>query len=72
LLKNKISNKTSKYYGVTFSKQAQKYKALLVYNKKQIHLGTFSNELDAAEAYNKRASELNENTKCKYKLNTIT
>lgn len=72
LLKNKISSKTSKYYGVTFSKQTQKYKALLVHNKKQIHLGTFSNELDAAEAYNERASELNEKFNCQYKINTIT
>lgn len=58
--KNKyIKNKSSKYHGVTFSKQANKYKAKLTFNKKQIHLGTFVNEIDAAKAYNQRALELN-------------
>ena len=58
--KNKyIKNKSSKYHGVIFSKQAKKYKALLTFNKKQIYLGTFVNEIDAAKAYNQRALELN-------------
>ena len=37
--------------------------------QKQIHLGTFSNELDAATAYNKRAEQLNKDFNCKYKIN---
>lgn len=67
---NKVTNKSSKYYGVTLNKQNNKYKALLVYNKKQIHIGTYSSDLDAAEAYNKKANELNEeNHKLIYKIN---
>ena len=67
---NKVTTKSSKYYGVTLNKQTNKYKALLVYNKKQIYIGTFINELDAAEAYNKKANELNEkNDKLIYKIN---
>lgn len=38
---NKKSNKSSKYYSVTFNKKIKKFKALLVYNKKQLHLGIF-------------------------------
>jgi len=72
LQKEKISNKSSKYHGVTFSKQVNKYKALIVYNKKQICLGSFENELDAAKAYNKRAIELNDLlNQNKYKTNTF-
>lgn len=69
LQKEKKSKKSSKYIGVTFSKQTKKYKALIVYNKKQICLGSFENDLDAAKAYNKRAIELNTNNNCKYKIN---
>ena len=54
---------------MTFSKRLNKYKALIVYNKKQICVGSFVNELDAAKAYNKRAIELNTNNNCKYKIN---
>ena len=71
LQKEKKSKKSSKYIGVTFSKQVNKYKALIVYNKKQICVGSFVNELDAAKAYNKRAIELNTNNNCKYKINTF-
>jgi prophage antirepressor-like protein len=70
---NKVITKSSKYYGVTLNKQNNKYKALLVYNKKQIHIGTYSSELDAAEAYNKKANELNEeNNKLIYQINKIS
>lgn len=45
---------------------------MLVFNKKQIHIGFFENELDAAEAYNKKANELNEeNNKLIYKINKL-
>jgi phage anti-repressor protein len=72
LQKEKKSKKSSKYIGVTFSKQVNKYKALIVYNKKQICLGSFENELDAAKAYNKRAIELNDLlNQNKYKTNTF-
>jgi prophage antirepressor-like protein len=65
----KQSQKSSQYYGVTLSKQNNKYKALLVFNKKQLHLGYFTNQMEAAEAYNKKALELNEKYNCGYKIN---
>ena len=68
IIQNKINKKSSKYYGVTVSK-LNKFRALLVYNKKQIHLGTFTNELDAAKAYNAKAQQLNTEHSCKYKIN---
>ena len=71
LQKVKIENKTSKYIGVRFNKQTNKYKTCIVHDKKQIHIGTFVNELEAAQAYNKKASELNELFDRKYKLNNL-
>ena len=66
------NNKSSKYHGVTFDKRSNKFKALLVYNKKQIHIGTFIDELDAAKAYNVKAQDpLNKEFNCKYKINEI-
>jgi hypothetical protein len=65
----KLEKKSCKYYGVTLYKKNGKYRAVLVHNKKQIHIGFFENELDAAKAYNKKACELNETTNSKYKLN---
>ena len=41
----------SKFLGVTFNKNAGKYRAYYTYNNKQIHLGYFNKELDASEAY---------------------
>jgi phage anti-repressor protein len=67
----KSENKSSKYIGVRFNKQASKYKSCVVHNKKQIHIGTFINEIDAAKAYNKKVSELNELFNTKYKLNDL-
>jgi hypothetical protein len=67
----KSENKSSKYIGVYFNKQANKYKSCVVHNKKQIHIGTFINEIDAAKAYNKKVSELNELFNTKYKLNVL-
>jgi prophage antirepressor-like protein len=66
---SKQLNKTSKYIGVSFNKQTKKYKATVVYNKKQIHIGFFENELDAAKAYNTKAEELNKEFNKKYNLN---
>ena len=69
--KVKIDKKSSKYHGVTFTKSKNKWRALLVYNKKQLHLGFFENELDAVSAYNNKAIELNKDFNCKYKINVI-
>jgi hypothetical protein len=71
LQKVKIENKTSKYIGVRFNKQTNKYKTCIVHDKKQIHIGTFVDELEAAKAYNKKASELNALFDTKYKLNNL-
>lgn len=68
ILQEKINKKSSKFYGVIKSK-SDKFRAMLVYNKKQIYLGTFTNEIDAAKAYNTKAQQLNEEFNCKYKIN---
>jgi phage anti-repressor protein len=68
----KTSKKSSKYLGVCLNKQTGKYKSIVVYNKKQIHIGTFTDEIQAAQAYNKRVSELNDKFNTNYKLNEIT
>ena len=69
--KNK-SKKSSKYIGVSLNKQSGKWKAVLVYNKKQVHIGFFDDEQSAAIAYNKKAKELNEEIgKVVYKLNVL-
>ena len=64
-------NKTSKYIGVSFNKQTKKYKSFVVCNKKQLHIGFFENELQAAKAYNTKVIELNTEFNKKYKLNQI-
>jgi len=45
------TNKTSKYTGVTWKASLKKWVANIFFNKKQIHLGVFNEELDAAKAY---------------------
>jgi len=67
----KSERKTSKYYGVTFSKKNNKFRVVLVHNKKQIHIGFFENEKDAAKAYNQKALELNMSHKTNYNINLI-
>ena len=48
----------SKYKGVWFSKDKNKWVAELRKNNKKIHIGYFKNEKEAAKAYNKLAIEL--------------
>lgn len=48
-------NCTSKYKGVFFKKCKNKWQAVISVDKKQKHLGTFENEIDAAKAYNEAA-----------------
>lgn len=50
--------KTSKYLGVYWNKKAGKWIAHLRKMGKQIHLGSFDKETDAAKAYDKKAIEL--------------
>jgi hypothetical protein len=68
---NKLQKKSSKYHGVNFCKQRNKFRSVLVYNKKQIHCGFFTNEIDAANAYNIKASELNDKNNCNYPINNV-
>lgn len=56
--KKKIKNKTSKFRGVSWLKDRQKWRSVIMFNQKQTHLGHFHSEGDAAFAYNKKAKEL--------------
>ncbi len=48
----------SQYKGVCRSTQINKWQSQIQCNKKHIHIGTFTNEEDAARAYNDKATEL--------------
>lgn len=54
-----------------WAKDISSWKALLVYNKTSLHLGLFSDEIEAAKVYNQQALFLNNEKKTKYKLNDI-
>jgi len=48
----KKANCSSIYKGVCFHKPRNKWQSSITINKKQIHLGSFENENDAAQKYN--------------------
>jgi group I intron endonuclease len=54
----KQKNSSSKYLGVYFREDRQKWRVAIIYNKKRINVGTFKTEKEAAEAYNKKVIEL--------------
>lgn len=58
LKKAKIDNKSSGLLGVSFNKNINKFVAKIKINKKQKHIGYFTNPLDAHEAYLKEKRKL--------------
>jgi group I intron endonuclease len=56
--KKRGKNTKSKYVGVTKSNNCKNWVACVYFNGKRIHLGSFSNEVSAALAYNKKVLEL--------------
>lgn len=51
----KQRNRTSKYKGVSFYKNYERWEAYICTHKKKHRLGYFDNELEAAKAYNQAA-----------------
>jgi group I intron endonuclease len=51
-------NFTSKYIGVGFSRRDNKWRARIHYDQRQISIGYFKSEIEAALAYNAKALEL--------------
>lgn len=56
--RTKSANLTSKFMGVNFKKDRNKFRAGIKNQKKSIHLGYFENEIDAAKAYNEAAIKI--------------
>lgn len=56
--KIKLEGMTSKYKGVRWHKQNRKYTAQIMFNRKSIYLGSFTNEIEAAKTYDIKAKEL--------------
>ncbi len=55
--RRKQSGSSSIYKGVSYNKQLSKWQAYIKLPEKQLHLGTFTDEREAAEAYNAAAAE---------------
>lgn len=58
VINSKRNDGRSKYKGVWWSKQKNRWIAEVISNKKKYHCGSFKYEKDAAKAYNKKAKEL--------------
>ena len=56
--RSKNKNGTSMYKGVSFHKASNKWQAKIRHNGLQIHLGLFTDEVEAAQEYDRKASEL--------------
>lgn len=55
--KNKNSG-SSQYKGVSYNKNSKKWAAYITHNYKRIFLGYFNAEIEAAQAYNQKATEI--------------
>ncbi|MCJ7676076.1 MAG: HNH endonuclease, partial [Sedimentisphaerales bacterium] len=53
--RKRLGTTHSKYRGICWRKKDRKWQAKIGFEKKRIHLGTFSNEIDAAKAYDRAA-----------------
>lgn len=51
---------TSKYVGVCWNKRNEKWQSEIKINKKNIYIGLFKTEIEAAEAYKKALNNINE------------
>jgi hypothetical protein len=60
----RIAKTTSKYKGVTWNKQHNKWQAQIRVNNKHIHIGYYKNEEDAAREYDKKAKQLFKQFRC--------
>jgi hypothetical protein len=58
-MRNRVGNKTSfsKYKGVDWKKSNQKWRARIRVNNKELHLGCFFDEIEAAKAYDAAATK---------------
>lgn len=55
----KISSKTSsKYKGVSWASINKNWRSVIKYNNKNLNVGSFYNEIEAAKAYDKMAKKL--------------
>ena len=63
--------KYSRFIGVSIRNDSNKFRSYIKHNGKIIHCGTFTDEIDAAKSYNKKAEELNLLDGFKYRLNEI-
>ena len=52
---NRKKNKNSKYKGISFRKDTNKYQASIMVNQKRIHLDYFVSPEEAAKVYNEAA-----------------
>lgn len=56
--RNPQKNTSSKFKGICWKKEKKKWRACIKQNRKQLHLGYFNSETDAAKAYDTKAREL--------------